>query len=467
MMKLLLAVSLYVAVGSAQPTITWTHKSSAGPTYPGATGQTLIFYVPLLGGTYLRAVVPGSGSIYTTDDYVYYAGSNTFAHMGGTGTTSVGTCPANDTLTQPANRHTDSQLAFDPLRNWVWMRGGLNQNCGIQTLGNCSYPGGEIPACSFYANHLNATPTNDWNFVDPTTSISLAVTTATLFFDSDDNVLFAWGGNYPWPILMFCPTDINPTPGTLTAAQTTAGCTTADIWTQLYPNQGSVNVANNGDGTSTVTYVSGDNFPTEMTYITIGGTSTTNGTLYVVASVTDSTHVVITGSLTASAQKWFTSPPGVLSSTALYDPVTHAAYFFGGQSTNLTTNWKQAWKYVPASKKFVQVALGQTGPDVTAGAGNLNKWSVAYSSSRVMFYVHQGTGTGSPADWQYDPVNDLWTQLTSVGTGPTNNSLMSYDETAGLAVTADNLSGPGTPYDFWTARISGAAAAATKFLISQ
>jgi hypothetical protein len=49
---------------------------------------------------------------------------------------------------------------------------------------------------------------------------------------------------------------------------------------------------------------------------------------------------------------------------------------------------------------------------------------MAYNQATGRILVRQTTNIG--ADWQYDPVVDTWTRLTSMG-GPTVDVYMTYD----------------------------------------
>src|ERR1019366_1844962 len=116
-------------------------------------------------------------------------------------------------------------MAIDTKRNFLWIYGGLNVNCGAASGPNSN------PRQDMYYLTLNSNPTNDtWHQVSPA-HIPIANGSAAMSYDPDDDVLFAFGGDggsltqTNW---VYCRTAENLTPGVLTAKQSAAGCAGAD-----------------------------------------------------------------------------------------------------------------------------------------------------------------------------------------------------------------------------------------------
>jgi hypothetical protein len=172
----------------------------------------------------------GSHGIYSTDLYAYAAGTNTFTHIGGTGS-ATDACPL-DTPTQPGDRHPVWQMAIDTKRNVLWMYGGVNVTCVAASGPNAN------PRQDMYYLTLNSNPINDtWHQVSPT-HIPLANSASAMVYDPDDDVLFAFGsdtGSQTHTNWIYCRTAENSTPGVLTARQSTAGCASPDDWTEITP----------------------------------------------------------------------------------------------------------------------------------------------------------------------------------------------------------------------------------------
>jgi hypothetical protein len=209
-----------VAAGAAD--VTWTRQPvTAGwpngsigwhlPLYDSLSQQTL-FYIA--NGNYL--------GIYSTNVFAYNPSTNLFTNIGGTNSIQNG-CPAS-TPTMPGDRHPVRQMAIDTKRQFLWIYGGMNVTCATN------------PHQDMYYMRLNANPaSNTWTKVNPS-RIPLANGTASMTYDPDDDVLFVFGsdgGPQTRNHWVYCRTAENPTPGTLTAKQIAAGCTSPDDWSEV------------------------------------------------------------------------------------------------------------------------------------------------------------------------------------------------------------------------------------------
>jgi Bacterial Ig-like domain (group 1) len=439
----------FTATGIVGPpaAVTWVQQQHT-PGWPGFNGYHTIRYDPVSQRTIIYAVPYGSGSIYSQALFFYNASNNTFTSLSSPyGTLLTDTCPAN-TPTWPSDRHPYAQIAVDTNRNRMWMYGGANQTCNGATvnvtgtsvtwqccginvfntlgswtgatvaIGNKTYTVASVTDAThlqlttgagnqngvslqltntggMYYLKLNPDPSTDtWQQVFPSAMPNPISITAALAYDSDDDVLFAFGSDGSsqnhdnW---VYCPTDLNPTPGVLTAKQSAAGCR-PDTWAE-------VGVA--------------------------GGVR----------------------------------PPGVATSEMVYDPVTKKILQYGGSWGDNTAR-NQTWAYDVPTRTWKQKALSTTAPPVWNGTA-----SGAYSSAPAMAYnpithkllYHQTSGTGAPADWQYDPAADTWTLLTQSGGGVSgpdasaaydiaNNKLITWSYLPGQAdVWQGTLAASGVP----------------------
>ncbi len=353
--------------------ITWTLQSRTAtwPSYVGwlvflfdSVSQQSIFYA---GPTI------GAHGIYATDLYAYNALNNVFTRISGVGS-RADVCPL-DTPSQPGDRHPLWQMAMDTKRNSMWIYGGLNVNC-FATSGPDTNPRHDM-----YYLSLNSNPMNDqWTQVTPA-HIPVANGASAMVYDSDDDVLFAFGSDTAsqqrdnW---VYCRTAENPVPGTLTTKQSTAGCTAPDDWSQVNPAGG-------------------------------------------------------------------VQPLGVSFPGMVYDTLTKKVILYGGMGSSLVTSYNQTWAYDIPTHKWTQKALATTPPPVYNGS-YIAQPALAYNSRTNKVFFHQTANTGGPADWQYDPVADVWTKVGNGGSP--NDQVMAYDSANNLLI-AYNLN-PSTGYtEMW------------------
>lgn len=341
--------------------------------------------------------------------WAYNALTNTWTEIGGE-KAAVDQCSV-DSPHIPGERHPVSQMAIDSKRNFLWLYGGINQDCNpysISVSGNvvtwvsgdqfittnnwvgatvaitntscdnfnpCTIasitdsqhlmlttapgdtaaesmtftdPGTANPRLDMYYLTLNSDPTNDtWQRIDPANLPSNGE--AAMAYDSDDDLLIFWNNT---GVYRYCSSLMNPTSGQLSAVQAAAGCTIADDWTL--------------DGLPAV------------------------------------------------------YPPGNCFNNIVYDSATHQIITMGGASCDGSTYYgNQVWAYSVYNKAWTQKCLScsQTPPANAAGQPQVASGipALAYNPARHTILFHQSYGTGAPADWEYNPSTDSYVKLSTIG----------------------------------------------------
>jgi hypothetical protein len=208
--------------GSAAP-VTWRKSSTPVNHYSiqyqqwryDPIGQTTIMYQN------------DNSSIYSNGIWHFKATSDTMLLLGTSGSTSQ-VCP-NDTGTWPGDRHPVGDTAIDTRRNVMWLSGGV---CG------------GVTRTDVYQLLLNANPANNtWKQLQAS-RFPYETRSATMVYDPNTDVLLLYGydgGADDHDTWVYCPTDLNPTPGTLSQVQVTAGCVYPDNWSGV-----TVTIAGNG-----------------------------------------------------------------------------------------------------------------------------------------------------------------------------------------------------------------------------
>lgn len=201
--------------------VVWTQQSVTSP-WPAYTGWNQPYYDAQSGQILVLTTIDGASGIYFTDSFSYATLSNTWTHLDGTGQLENLPCYAN-TSDWPATRHPYWQNAIDTRRNRYVQYSGVCAGTNIK---------------DFWRSSLNADPTtNVWTEI-PITTEPNTDNGGAMIYDPDSDVYFLFGtdgGSQTHTHWVFGPTDLNITPGTLTAAQTAAGCATADDWTEVSP----------------------------------------------------------------------------------------------------------------------------------------------------------------------------------------------------------------------------------------
>jgi len=126
-------------------------------------------------------------------------------------------------------------------------------------------------------------------------------------------------------------------------------------------------------------------------------------------------------------------PAGVQYPGLVYDVVTKKVIDFGGEDGGNNAQ-NQTWAYDVPTQTWTQKGLlttappPYTGPVVAAPAMSYNP-----TTNKILY--HQTSNTGAPADWQYDPGADTWTQLVSTGGGSPIDAIGVYDPSTNSFLT--------------------------------
>jgi hypothetical protein len=476
-------IALLIACSAfAQTTITWTQKTLATPR-PDGNGWLGLRYDPVSTRVLHYGVPQGSVGIYSTTPWAWNVATDTWSYAAAARYDSTSNQCTIDKPDKPGDRHPYEHMAIDTRRNRMWLAGGVNQTC-LPTTANTNGTSVTWTCCGGAQYHsswvgetltINGVDYTVASVESPTaltltadagtqTGVSLSVSTRNMFkqntyylslnadpstnqwtrtdapaFPSRNSnamvyvpgtdVLFMFGRDGASDTQqhhVFCPTDLNPTPGTLTAAQTAAGCATADAWTIVTPSNGTVTITG-----STVTWQTGDQFPAVFpTKIAI------NGTWRTVASRDSATQLTLTAGPGNGTFSYYIAPPGNNQMSMHWDSATSRALVYGGHSAVISQYTNQTWAYSVEGKKWTQKCISPCSPPPAATTPNV---AVAYMPSPARLLYRQTTGTGAPADWEYDPVADTWTQISSSGTGPTISIVyMAYAEASNTLVVYGN-----------------------------
>jgi hypothetical protein len=373
-------------------------------------------YDPFSGQTVFYTSPSYYSGIYSTHLMFYDSATQTFTDWGGTSSTND-MCPA-DLPNQPGDRHPVGMVTVDTKRGFLWISGGPNQTCGIaavnvsgqsvtwtgpwngsspwhfatngQLTSQSVYVGGTYtsvtsvqdsqhltiaanlgtltnvelammsgtessPRQDMYYMTLNPNPlTNTWTQVTPT-SFPFATHFSSMVYDSDDDLIFAFGYDYGpdthdnW---IYCSTIGNPG-GALTPTQTAAGCSKANTWIEVCPSS----------------------------------------------------------NLTCSSSA---QPPGTAFPGLVYDAATQKVFQFGGESGG--TRYNQVWAYDVPSHTWTQKSSAGAPPPTTS-AVYWGMPAIAYNPNTHTVLFHQFDNAGAPADYQYFPLTDSWAPMTSTAGG--------------------------------------------------
>jgi hypothetical protein len=287
-----------VQSGGTGASVNWTHKP-VGTNWAGATGFAQMFFDPHTRKTVYYGVPLSTASIYASDIFFYDTAANSFLRGPGTGVMQPA-CTL-DTATQPGERHPYWQMAIDTKRNVMWLASGVNQTCN----GNAGGPDSSPRQDMYYLKLNGADATKSaWQRVTPPNPLNRIE--GAIAYDSDNDLLFSFGYPANHPNFVYCPTiDVNTgiATGVLTQNQRTAGCNTADDWSEVELNNGLVNT----NGTA-VTLVSGNQFTNFIPgdYIAI------EGAFFQIAAIPDATHLTLTSDAgIRSSKPYAVIPPGV------------------------------------------------------------------------------------------------------------------------------------------------------------
>ncbi len=188
----------------------------------------------------------GSYAIYSDSLWTYQAGTHTLTlinsnHQPGTGVRDtngnlVGNGCVQSTPTWPGTRHPVGQVWEDNVRHRLLVIDGV---CGTRPTNDM-----------FYFQEQNPQTNKVWTQMHPAhlpNPVPLyGRNSSAVIHDTDDDVYVMWGydeGSNTHDTWVYCPTDLNATPGVLTVKQVAAGCN-ADDWTEVVTTGGTPKGAN-------------------------------------------------------------------------------------------------------------------------------------------------------------------------------------------------------------------------------
>jgi hypothetical protein len=471
-------------IGLSSTTIRWAQKTPSAPR-PKAIGYVEARYDPV-SKTVLHYGIP-QGGIYSTTMWSWNPSAGTWGYGAAENYNSSGNSCTLDKPNLPGDRHPYGQTAIDTRRNRLWMMGGVNQTCGgstvntndrvvtwtccgvnvfnsswvgeTVTINNVSYTVESVESATSltlnrsagmqtevkllvsadnrqktntYYLSLNSEPAlNGWTRVTTPTTF-LRHSASMVYVPGTDVLLIVGGGSTAQTHLVYCPTDLNPNPGVLTVEQSQAGCVRPDDWNVVTPKNGTVRVSG-----TTVTLESGDQFPAAFPHRIF-----IKGAFRAVASRNSETQLTLKTAPGDGTFDYYIAPysaamPSLSSFTSraslTWNPMIQKVLLYGGADGADLMKSNETWAYDVAEKKWTPRCSAPCSPPPVATTSQV---PVAYIPTTGRLLYRQVTGVGAPADWEYDPIADAWTQVVSSGAGPTNSSHVSmvYDPETGKVI---------------------------------
>jgi hypothetical protein len=319
---------------AALTSIVWTQQSITDD-WPAYTGFTSLHPNPVTGRVIHYGRPQSSASFFSQGFFEYDAESNAWTLLEDTGGTTT-TC-AGGSSTFPGPRHPQWQMAVDTVGDRFWLFSGV-------CLGNLK---GDLWAMDL--------TTGDWTEVDIATVPGAGLWSA-MIHDSVANVLFLFGsdqGGQTQCNWVYGPTDLNQTPGTLTAAQIAAGCDTADDWTLVSPVGGVQPASVSSPG---MVYL-----PGRQEALLYGGASSGGTYLNALWRYTPSTQTWL--QLSSGPPLYTGSGPGIPCMATLTAGLWAGSLIFH-QTHN--TGAPRTWLYTPATDTWDVLSSTGDGPSTDA-----------------------------------------------------------------------------------------------------
>jgi hypothetical protein len=273
------------------------------------------------------------------------------------------------------------QMTVDTRRSVIWLAGGI---CGGETRADT------------YQLRLNANPSlNSWRRLRPT-RFPWDTRFNSMIYDPDTDLLFTYGydgGADTQNAFAYCPTDLNPTPGILTPAQTAAGCAQPDNW-----NEVTVNVLRAGK--------------------------------------------------TSPCQPAFTcKSPWSRYPAMVYDPRMKKVVMVGGYPSGSPV---ETWVYDVPTRTFTE--LTPFSPPPVPSEDLHRQVAMTYNPNDGLMYFHDST---APSNWSYNLQTNTWTRLGNFG-GPTGAETITYDASSNALIAwSRNWESGGS--EVWIGQLSGSS----------
>ena len=236
-------------------------------------------------------------------------------------------------------------------------------------------------------------------------------TGGALSWDSTNHVLLFYGANATGKQLwVYCPTTNNPTPGTLTAAQSATGCSIngADDWSDIAPYSNCVGAtaclavesalgSGNGKIPTNYYYPNLEYDPIDAEFISFGGNYGSSCTFPFTAAT-----------------------PAYTSAGSCQNSTWTASWGAGSPIKSLT--WTLKNPTCTGADCAAGAGPSSSAPPITA-TGNEFRALHAIDPATGNYYLHtvnhgvgsQGTTPINVSDWVYKPGPNTWTEIQSVG----------------------------------------------------
>ena len=378
-------------------------------------------YDPASGKMMLWMSSAGSSSIYNNSWYLFNPnGPNYFTAKETSGSTTE-TCPS-DTSTAPGDRHPLGQWWIDTLRSRKLIMGGTCMGAGAKRdMGWADLTAG-TPSWTYSNVAAGGIPHYSCGVFNDNLPCGQGIA-GSVYYDSDIDMYVYWGfdgGSNDRGFSLYCPTDRNPTPGTLTTTQANAGCGTSAV------------IAAFGGPVADAWVEQSTDYSTQPT--------------------------VAGGSNLVSALPQH-------SANMIYDSVDHLGVLIASDATYTNV---VVWVYNASTRTWTLRSPSGSAPASLADNTNGNESGIsptAYIGSGKIWY-HPANLSAPSTDYLYDVTGNAWTGIGSLG-GTVHGDSIVYVPSAGkLYMAADPTNGGGST-QIWsiTARaVSGRLNAASSVI---
>lgn len=410
MRRLLAGLAVVTGLWGAE-SIVWTQKTPTGVTgasdIPGSNGYLALAFDPSANKAVLYGVPPGSTGIYSTNFFFYDAVLTKTQRLFGYDS-MVNACPADKAATFPGDRHPYGHVAEAASISKMFVWGGVNQSCNGSTVStngtNIVTLTGTGVSRDFHSSWVGETVVIDGTTYtvtqfDSITQIRVNTTIAS--------------GTGRFLVLT------NPPPNNQYMWSTPLPLTTTSTWTRTtvtnYPAL--IDGTTAWDPTHEVLISLGSAGGSVKTYMfcpAIGGVLTSGQTTAGCTAQNDWKLVHDFSTQGGVYPKGYNGPYGMMH----WIPSIGKMLLYGGQDTGGVVS-NETWVYDVVAKTWTKkcVTACTPPPAMTYYASYYPQAPVVYNSNNGKVYYHH-KDTGSVGDYEYDPVADTWTLMSSTGTGP-------------------------------------------------